>query len=642
MTAPVSRASSASAASGAANRLRVALVGSGPRAMAVLERLAARLAEAPPRRPVTLYLIDDGHVGTGRIWRPEQSPALLMNTVAQEISAFSGAWEGGPARPGHGPSFGQWWQTERTDYSQFGGYAPRAYYGQYLLFVLAAVEKALPPQVSLERVTARVVRLDDGEAGQLLHLAGGATLAADATLLATGHAVNRPEGLERVLSDFAAAHPTFRFHAGDSVADMALDTVAPGQAVGILGMGLSFYDLMAEFSIGRGGRFEESGDGGLRYLPSGREPRLYAASRSGMPVPPRGRNQKPADYEYRPVLFTLANAQAIRARGPVHFERDALPLLEAELTLVHAETRLRQGHIPGHGKDQGDAAADALRRLALERQPASATAMCALAAEVGLPDPLAVDIYRLAAPFAQRRFDSPAAFSAALQSVLDGELEQAARGNLDSPLKATLDVIRNSRSVVRALVDFGGLDPHSHRVDFLQRFAPVSGFLSAGPPPLRVRQLQALMRAGVVTVVGPAVQFETSATHGCVYMHSPLVRDSAVTLHTLIDARIPATAIGRDRSELTAALLAQGTYAPFVNGDGAHAFDTGGVHVTPAPFHPVRLDGSVARRLYVLGIPTEHTRWFMQSGSSRPHKWIDFMIDADAIAADILSLEELQ
>lgn len=611
---------------------RIAILGSGPRGMSVLERLAARLIAQPSQDPVTLYLIDDGHVGTGRIWRPDQSPTLLMNTIAQEISAFSGAWDGQPARPGCGPSFGQWWQAERDDYEAYGGYAPRAYYGQYLLYVLDAVERALPAHVSLRRVSARVRGLEEhAGGGQTLLLADGASLAVDVTVLATGHAQNRPQGLERKLGEFAAATPGFRFHAGDSVADIALDEVMPGQAVGVIGMGLSFYDLMAEFTLGRGGSFVEAGCGKLTYLPSGREPRLYASSRSGMPVPPRGRNQKPADYEYTPAIFTLARARSIRARGPVNFERDALPLLEAELSLMHAETRLRQ-------ERSADAAAT-LRRLALEQQPLSVAEVQRLAAGLGLADPVAIDCFAMAAPFLDRRFDNPAHFSTVLTQALEEELAEAQRGNVDSPLKAAQDVIRNSRTVIRAFADFGGLDPASHR-DFLQRFSPVSGFLSAGPPVLRIRQMLALMRAGLVTVLGPAMQIEPSPGEGCVHMYSPAVKGSEVALQMVIDARIPTTAIGQDRSELSAALLAQGTYRSFVNGEGEHAFDTGGVDVTASPFHPVRADRSVARGLYVLGIPTEHTRWFMQSGSSRPHKWIDFMIDADAIAADILNPKE--
>lgn len=40
--------------------------------------------------------------------------------------------------------------------------------------------------------------------------------------------------------------------------------------------------------------------------------------------------------------------------------------------------------------------------------------------------------------------------------------------------------------------------------------------------------------------------------------------------------------------------------------------------------------------LYVLGIPSEHTRWFTQVVATGPSSWSDFMQDADAVAEDIL------
>ena len=74
----------------------------------------------------------------------------------------------------------------------------------------------------------------------------------------------------------------------------------------------------------------------------------------------------------------------------------------------------------------------------------------------------------------------------------------------------------------------------------------------------------------------------------------------------------------------------------YVNGSGTGAFDTGGVAVTRAPYHPLDRHGRPDPDTYVLGIPTEHTRWFMQGGSSRPGFWTDFVRDADAIAEDAL------
>jgi methylaspartate mutase epsilon subunit len=58
--------------------------------------------------------------------------------------------------------------------------------------------------------------------------------------------------------------------------------------------------------------------------------------------------------------------------------------------------------------------------------------------------------------------------------------------------------------------------------------------------------------------------------------------------------------------------------------------------VTRAPFHPIGENG-IDPALHVLGIPTEHVRWFTQVGSGRPRVWTGFTADADAVAADLLT-----
>ncbi|SFS59223.1 FAD/NAD(P)-binding protein [Marininema halotolerans] len=615
------------------NSLRVAIIGSGPRGMSVLERLVARLIELDNGKKVEIFLIDDGNVGTGRIWSTEQSHLLLMNTVAQEISAFSGLWDGKEARPGNGPSFAQWWQLNREDYSHYGGYAPRAYYGEYLLYVLSAIERALPHFVTLYKVSARVESLDKINTSQLLRLSNDEWIQVDKTVISTGHPINRLQGFEKRLYEFASSTPQVTFINGDSVADMDLSFIDSNHKVGIIGMGLTFYDLIAELTIGRGGKFLTKDDGSMKYCPSGREPQIYAGSRSGMPVLARGRNQKPFNYEYNPTIFTQERAKNIRQHGDVHFDRDVLPLLEAELALVYAETKLRI--------EKGEESAQDFRESIISYQIDSVEGVASLARIYGLSNSIDIDIYHLADPFKGDTFPSIEAFNETLYSVLAADYAEAMHGNVDSPIKAALDVIRNSRSVIRLFVDFGGLDPKSHQHEFLNKFSPISGALSAGPPPFRILQLQALMEANVLTMMGPSMKVEPAVTSDCFHMYSPSIQNSTVALNVVIDARIPSTNITHDCSKLTQSLINNGIFTPFVNKDDDSQFVTGGVHVTPSPFHPISVDGEINDSLYVLGIPTEHTRWFMQSGSSRPHKWIDFMIDADAIAADILQKKEV-
>ncbi|MFD0359572.1 FAD/NAD(P)-binding protein, partial [Streptomyces sp. NPDC127110] len=293
----------------------VAVVGTGPRGIAVLERLAVRLTDRAERaarggtrpRPVRIYAIDAVEVGAGRIWRTDQDDWFTMNTVVSQVTMYSGRPDGGPARPGAGPSLGEWVAARaRPGQEPLGpdDYAPRVVYGHYLQDVYRSVAEHLPPFAELVPVRARVTALGpDRDGGQLLTLdAAPHVLRADTVVLATGHPANEPDAFERDMLGFAGRHPGARYLCGDSAADMELgeDAVPPGAAVGIRGLGLSFYDVMLSLTVGRGGAFEPAGDGRLRYVPSGREPRIVAGSRSGLPIPARGRNEKSPDHAHRP------------------------------------------------------------------------------------------------------------------------------------------------------------------------------------------------------------------------------------------------------------------------------------------------------------------------------------------------------
>jgi hypothetical protein len=367
---------------------------------------------------------------------------------------------------------------------------------------------------------------------------------------------------------------------------------------------------------------------------------LVAGSRSGMPLPARGHNQKPPTYSYQPVLFTPDNVRGDRTPGRFDFRSDILPWLLAEVDLVYYRTALR-----------GRFGADVADRFAAEVADVADVAGVAGMAQVGtrLPDVAGIatrfgvsdlprlDLDQLARPFGDECFADPAAFDTRLVAEIRQDLALAALGNVESPVKAALDVLRDTRWVIRELVDFGGLDPTSHQQDFLGWYVPRSAFLAAGPPASRLHEVIALVHCGLLRVVGPDARFDGDEEAGRFAVSSPRVAGSSVLADVLIDARIPAPDLHRDLNPLTTRLRERGIWTSFVSGNGADAFDTGGVAVTGSPFHPLDRDGSADPGLYVLGIPTEHTRWFMQVGSSRPGRWSDFVRDADDIAADALS-----
>ena len=611
---------------------RLAIVGGGPRAMTILERLTARAIEAAESGieigdagPVEIHLIDAVQVGCGRVWRTDQPDWFLMNTLAGEISAFSGRPDGGPHRPGAGPSFAQWWDMNDPGREHANEYAPRSRYGRYLLFVLDTVRRSLPPNVTLHEVTATVTDLRKDDAGYSLTLHDGRVISVDKAAIVTGHARPRLSGALLELQQYAQSRPGLTFIAGDSSADMPLDEIAPGGKVGVLGMGLTFYDVVAALTLGRGGSFTETPDGLLRYEPSGNEPYLVAGSRSGFPQPGRGRNQKPGGFSYKPVFFTEDQVRAAAGDEQLDFDRHLRPRIMAEVDYVYYTALLRER--------RGPATAEEFAARVREAGGAAISNLTRHAADYGLGDEPGLDFDALSSPFAGRIFADRAAFDRELLAAVDSDVREARRGNVDSPVKAGLDILRSLRWIIRELTDFGGLTPKSHQEGLVDWYAPRSAFLAAGPPLVRLRELRALIDAGILRIIGPKATYAADPATGRFTVSSPQVAGATEVVDTVIDARIPVPDVRADASELSQMLLRRGLWTEFVHGG---LFETGGVAVTRSPFHPIGADGQPQRGLHVIGIPSEFSRFFTQVVATGPTSWSEVMCDADDVARHML------
>lgn len=593
-------------------RASVAIVGGGPRGLSVLERLAARLAQEVPEQGLDIHLLDDVAVGSGRIWRPDQSGLLLMNTVAGEVTMFSGPADDGPARAGAGPSLADWWRDVDPERAGPDAFASRALYGRYLGFVLDSVEAGLPDGVRLHRRQTRVLGMRRHGEQWRLQCADGEELAADRVALCTGHP--RP-----------APSPDAGLVPADSAADLDLGGIGAGDVVGVRGLGLTFYDTLALLTEGRGGRYVDDGTT-LRYLPSGNEPLIVAGSRSGVPLRARGVNQKPAVHAYRPRVFTAERVAALR-RGPAaSFRGDVLPWVLAEIMVVRAEAELRRRL----GRPVALCTPEEL--AAVNGDPDPCRAVGEIARRHGLTSEVP-ELEAMAQPFRGRSFASPQEYTSALVELVTEDLALSAEGNADGPVKAGLDVLRDVRQLIRDAVDHGGLTAAAHEEEFVRWFEPLVSALAAGPPRDRLRQLLALVDSGVVRLLGPGFTVERTA-EGLV-ASSPAVAGSRTRIDVLLDARIPGPDLRTSRDPLHQGLAGAGVLTSWVNRSGGD-YVTGSVAVTGSPFHPVDAAGEAVRSLYVLGIPTEGCRWFMQVGSGRPGPWGSFARDADAIAGDML------
>nr|CAL34098.1 hypothetical protein [Streptomyces virginiae] len=466
-----------------------------------------------------------------------------------------------------------------------------------------------------------------GRGRQRVALSDGTVLRGlDAVILCQGHLPATADGPER---DFAARARTAGLcHiAPANPADVDLDALAPGHTVLLRGLGLNFFDYLAQLTAGRGGTFTRAG-GRLLYLASGQEPRLWAGSRRGIPYQARGENEKGPHGRHEPLLLTPRRIQELRAAHPhgLDFRADLWPLISRE-----AETVYYTSLLSSRG-DAGRAARFQADYLAAAAGPEQTDAVLEA---YGIGDKDRFDWDLLARPYRHREFTGPHDFTGWLLDHLRQDVAEARSGNVNGPLKAALDVLRDLRNEIRLAVDHNGLHGDSHRTDLDGWYTPLNAHLSIGPPARRVEEMIALIEAGVLQVVGPGLRVDIQ--DGQYAVHSPLVPGSALRVGALVEARLPAITLRRTGDRLLRYLRDSGQCtAHRIPVRGGAPYVSEGVAVTRRPFHLIDAAGRAHPRRFAFGVPTESVHWVTAAGI-RPGVNSVTLTDADAIARAALA-----
>lgn len=634
--------------------MEVCLVGAGPRGLSVLERLCAQERSSPRWAELTVHVVDPSPAGAGRVWRPSQSRHLLMNTVASQVTLYTDASVriDGPLE--EGPSLYEWAAALGPDTLIPGtglppgeeilaearglgpdGYPTRALYGHYLTWVFGQVTAGAPDHVTVTVHPQRAVALEEdpraepAAAPQTVLLEDGTRLTGlSAVVLAQGHVPVAPTHTERDLAAFAEGHGlTYVLPANP--ADVDLSGVAPGENVLLRGLGLNFFDYMALLTHARGGVFERAADGRLVYRPSGREPRLYAGSRRGVPYQARGDNEKGAHGRYFPRLLTEEYLAALRAPGrrPLRFGTDLWPLIAKEVACVYSETLLA-------GRQEADRIAEFARRF-LACAPGRQEER--LLEEVGIAPEERWDWRLVTRPWGERRFEDAQSFGVWLRGHLEQDVRLARQGNVSGPVKAALDVLRDLRNEVRLAVDHAGLDADSHRAELDGWYTPLNAYLSIGPPASRIEEMAALMDAGILQVTGPGIRIETDAEGSCFVATSTQIEDVRVRAGVLIEARLPEIDLRRTADPLMRQLLRTGGCRPHRVPGAGGGYETGGLAVTERPYRLLDARDVPHPRRFAYGVPTESVHWVTAAGI-RPGVGSVTLEDSDAIAGAVLAL----
>ncbi|MFG2603349.1 FAD/NAD(P)-binding protein [Streptomyces sp. NPDC048514] len=626
----------------------VGVIGSGPRGLSVIERLCANARSQPEGSTVQVHVVDPYPPGSGKVWRTDQSRHLLMNTVAGQISVFTDASVDlrGPLEPG--PSLHQW--AEALVAGEFGAghpshvleearalgpdtYPTRAFYGWYLQWAYQRTVEGAPAGLTVTTHASLAVSLEDDPDAedktlQRVVLQDGTVLAGlDAVILCQGHLPAHADTPER---EFASRvrKAGLAYIPPANPADVDLDVLSPGTRVLLRGLGLNFFDYMAELTVGRGGSFTWSA-GQLVYRPSGREPQIFAGSRRGIPYQARGENEKGAHGRHEPVVLTagrIAELRRTHEHSGLDFRKDLWPLISIEVEAVYYRTLFTsRGHVAKAQQLHDDFLAAGPR----ERE------QDAVLSAYGIGEKYRWDWDLIARPYRDREFDSPWDFTDWLLGYLRKDVLEARSGNVSGPVKAALDVLRDLRNEIRLAVDHGGLHGESYRTDLDNWYTPLNAFLSIGPPARRVDEMIALIEAGVLRVIGPDLWVtadETGYTAG-----SPLVPGSEVRVGALVEARLPDITLTRTDDPLLRRLLATGQCAPYrIRTRTGGSYESDGLAVTGRPFHLIDAVGQAHPRRFAFGVPTESVHWVTAAGI-RPGVNSVTLTDSDAIARAALA-----
>ena len=644
----------------------IAVIGGGPRGVAVVERLIAngRALDVPQ---VRIVLIEPHRPGGGRVWDADQPSHLLMNTLCADATHYTDETVEmrGPVTPG--PTLYDWSRRIVTGEvrdlgspdrpltaghrAEAGSMEPhshpsRRFLGGYLEWCHAQDVLAAPASISVQHVpgTAVSVELIEGrwsvEVQDMAHEEGAdparpersGTVRAEAVVIATGHSDAEPVARLRELVDSAAAAGLWHGRPTSPLSQHGLDELDAGGTVIVRGLGMNFFDYLSLLTIGRGGEFlpDPSGRDALVYRPSGREPWLVVGSGRGIPYRAKGRfgRMTPAFPKHHLTPELLASLRRSDEEGAhVDFMSQLLPAVMKDAVRLHC-TVLAQQHPERLSVPVTEvvAALDDLEWGSPELDAALARAV---------PDPQ----HRLDVPTLDRPLEGiELASSEELRQWwlrdLRRDVHEADLG-MGSALKCASVQIGAGRGPLRTLVRYGGIEATSYRDHVEGWFRGFAGMLASGPPARRIEELIALVEAGIVQPLGARMTVEVRDGH---YLaRSPTVPGVVHRAQALLEAHLPPADLPRTRNPLLRDLRDAGRGRPYVLGGGQDRAEvtTGALEVGPPPYRVVDREGREQPGLYAVGVPLESLLWGTQlQPLARTNS--RFLREIDEVARDAL------
>ncbi|MET0725836.1 MAG: FAD/NAD(P)-binding protein [Leifsonia sp.] len=588
--------------------MRIAVVGAGPRAVMLLERLSANLQASDSAVALSVTLIDPHRPGPGRIWRSDQSPLLKLNSMAKDVTVFTddSCRISGPVVAG--PSLLEWAREVRSglrpevviddadvreEIARLDGesFPTRRLNSHYLGWFHDWIVRAAPAHLGIEVVQASVLSVEPGPGGDghRLLLDTGAELDADIVVYAVGHNARAAGPRERELAAFAERNG-LSYIGPDFTADADLSGLRPGSDVVVRGMGLAATDLLVLLFEGRGGAFRRGVDGRLRYVPSGAEPRVHLGSRRGVPYRSKITSVPQGDPPRLEVLTPEAIARLGLAAGDLDLERDVWPLVATEQLLGYYR-ELFTGH-PDRVLGGWPEFARRVREL-----PSHSDELLDLI-ERAVPRPEdRFDLQSFDRPLGAESFASADALQERIRAHIRQDLDL--RTSQEHSATQALFLTTLFAFMAVAEIPHGAWNARSRAVSLPRDWHASFSYLASGPPGHRLEELLALSEAGVVRFLGPDVRVRAEDGVGFV-ADSPRLPD-AVTATALVDAWLPESRASESLNPVLRQLVESGTAAELSVSDADFTGTTGRVRVRPEDARLLDADGHAHPTLFAVG-----------------------------------------
>ena len=600
---------------------KVAIIGGGPKGIYGFERLAAWLKIHPPSDCIEIHIFNrSDSFGAGENYRNGQPSWLLMNNPAGEITMWSEK-EPSPVVP-HPMSLPEWLSRIEGLTISDNDYTSRATAGRYLSHGFKAIASNLPENVTGKYIVGEVVDIHNDAGRYCLRLKAEGDENHDCRaerydhiLLATGHPRYRETKQELILQSFADEQNGGNGKRSDKKAgyipfvypaETVFSDLPPGCSVGIKGLGLTFVDAVLALTEGKGGRFaRDEITAKLTYIPSGEEPKvMYPFSRTGLPMIPR----RSVTIENKELcFFTKSALQNYESGKKIDFNQQIWPLLKQDMVCAYYDIALKNAGYP-EGLSGCEVFEDVEQLVAETHKK--------------YPSGTRFDVDRFLEPLQEAESHKNRTHHHYIMSLYNGYLQEARKGELESPLAAVTAVWSKASSLFCEVYAFGGLTPESQQY-FDRTMRAKLNRVTYGPPVESAEKLYALMEYGMLNfdaARNPDLVPDDKSGQFILEIGQECTR---FPIQYLVDARMPKVALADNPGPLFGSLLNRGFITIYENRSGRVAYRPGAVNITRQGF-VIDKNGHINRGIAVAGTPTEGITFDNDTLSRDRNNFVDY------------------